>query len=114
MVHVFFCSQFFHHIKCKELENNSLRALRLRGETLYALKLTTTLPRISPFKISSIFGLNSSNEHSVTRSPDRSSFQSVDSFSQARTRVFIGISTESTPSRLTPLRIKGYTLTARS
>ena len=66
-----------------------------------------------PLRISSIFGFNSSSETSVTSSA-RSIFHSPASLLQAICLERMGISTESTPSRLTPRRINGNTLTLRS
>ncbi len=79
----------------------------------HLLRSTTTLPRTPPLRISSIFGFNSSSETSVTSSAS-SMFHSPASLLQAICRERMGISTESTPSRLTPRRINGNTLTLRS
>src|SRR5262245_40796255 len=91
----------------------TLRVLRGEKAFFYLLKSITTRPRTPPFRILSISGLSSPRETSLTTGR-RSIAHSPASLFHAIWRARMGISTESTPSQLTPRRMNGNTLTLRS
>ena len=79
---------------------------------LYSFR--SVLPEICPFKMASIFWLTSPSETSSVKSSRHSSFHSLANLSQSFNLGGMGHCTESIPSKDTPRKINGNTLTLRS